>query len=146
MEAQPENDVNGPQGQGASSTGAGDQGDSLDSGGAASSAAPHQPPVSREREPPNPFKQEGNINEEWHRRLNMVQQPTDEVDEKPEAGQSDKEQPKDRKEKGCKKNNKGCQKNNKNSEEGCQKNSQKEGCQKSYEKKGCDQKSCQESS
>jgi midasin len=100
-ESPPDADTEGPKGDGARSSGVGDMGDSINTGGAAASSAPNQPPVSRDKEPPNPFREEGDVTEAWHRRLNMAPTVTeDEEEEAPRKGQQDDSAEKEQQKKG----------------------------------------------
>lgn len=64
-----------PQGKGGQSQGESKKGATHEVGGTHREDDGDQPPPVRKQEPPNPFKQAGNVNEKWHRRLNMVLPP-----------------------------------------------------------------------
>mmetsp|Transcript_100511 Transcript_100511/g.197302 ORF Transcript_100511/g.197302 Transcript_100511/m.197302 type:complete len:1236 (-) Transcript_100511:73-3780(-) len=64
-----------PQGKGGVSQGESKKGATHEIGGTHREDDGDQPPPSRNQEPPNPFKQAGNVNEKWHRRLNLVLPP-----------------------------------------------------------------------
>jgi midasin len=80
-------DSAGPKGQGSRSKGAGDSGDSTEAGGDDVHDG-RKPPPSREREPPNPFKDKGDINKAWHRRLNIAV-PQESEENEDDAAQDD---------------------------------------------------------
>jgi len=95
-------DTAGPKGQGARSKGAGDSGESTEAGGEDVHDG-KKPPPAREREPPNPFKERGDINKAWHRRLNLATAEEDGEDEPEEPAaqeQDQKNEPKDKKGRG----------------------------------------------
>ena len=72
----------GPQGKGHQSEGDGDQGDVADAVGAEEETrgAPPTRDSAQQRKPPNPFQQKGDINKQWHEKLNIVPPETMEED------------------------------------------------------------------
>ena len=71
-----------PQGEGGVSQGEGKDGATHEVGGMdRESQGNTAPPARSLDEPPNPFKQAGNVNEKWHRRLNLVLPPHDDDDD-----------------------------------------------------------------
>lgn len=68
-----------PQGKGGRSQGESRDGQSHEVGGSNREEQPVKP-TSREIEPPNPFKNPGDVNEKWHRRLNLVLPPNGDAD------------------------------------------------------------------
>jgi midasin len=65
----------GPKGEGGLSEQYGDKGESQDVG--SNLQNDQRAPQDRRQKPPNPFQQAGDLNEQWHRRLNLVD-PEDE--------------------------------------------------------------------
>jgi midasin len=82
-----------PQGKGGVSQGESKKGATHEIGGTHREDDGNKPPPPRNQEPPNPFKQAGNVNEKWHRRLNLVLPPdeaqNDQDDGKGESGDND---------------------------------------------------------
>jgi len=76
-----------PQGKGGRSQGESRDGQSHEVGGSNRDEQPVKP-TSRELEPPNPFKNPGDVNEKWHRRLNLVLPPDGDGDGE-DAAESD---------------------------------------------------------
>eukprot|EP01038_Epipyxis_sp_PR26KG_P006887 gene6887-9437_t len=68
------NNNNAPKGQGNMSQSRGKEGTSYDVNQTNQDESQQQPPPSQQHktEPLNPFKQKGDINKEWHRRLNLL--------------------------------------------------------------------------
>jgi midasin len=77
-----------PQGKGGVSQGESKHGATHEIGGTHREDDGDKPPPPRNQEPPNPFKQAGNVNEKWHRRLNLVL-PPDEADGSPDDGKAE---------------------------------------------------------
>ena len=90
-------DTAGPKGQGARSKGAGDSGESTEAGGDDVHEG-RKPPPNREREPPNPFRERGDINKAWHRRLNLstAEEEEDETSEEPALEKQPRTEPRER--------------------------------------------------
>jgi midasin len=76
-----------PEGKGGRSQGESRDGQSHEVGGSNRDEQPVKP-TSRELEPPNPFKNPGDVNEKWHRRLNLVLPPDGDGDRE-DAAESD---------------------------------------------------------
>ena len=76
-----------PQGKGGRSQGESRDGQSHEVGGSNRDEQPVKP-TKRELEPPNPFKNPGDVNEKWHRRLNLVLPPDGDGDGE-DAAESD---------------------------------------------------------
>lgn len=79
-----------PQGKGGVSQGESKKGATHEVGGTHREDDGDKPPPPRNQEPPNPFKQAGNVNEKWHRRLNLVLPPEDDAQDQDDGkGQTD---------------------------------------------------------
>ena len=80
-----------PQGKGGMSQGESKKGATHEIGGTHREDDDGKPPAPRTQEPPNPFKQAGNVNEKWHRRLNLVLPPEDGEADQAEDGLNNNE-------------------------------------------------------
>lgn len=81
----------GSQGQEGSSQGKGQEGEVHETDGGRRQEGDPQS-KQRERDPPNPFKQRGDVNKAWHRRLNLVT-PEEQEDTEEEQGVSRPDDP-----------------------------------------------------
>lgn len=82
-------DLSGPKGAGGHSQGYGDDGQKQEVGETPRDEMEQQRQKQRRQQrPPNPFQQKGDLNEKWHRRLNIIEDD-DQASEEEEGGADD---------------------------------------------------------
>ena len=79
----------GPKGEGNDNDGKGDSNSSSDEVGGENFDDATRDPNRKKNEPPNPFKFKGDVNEKWHKRLNIIK--NDENEEEEEGGDGDED-------------------------------------------------------